>query len=566
MKKSQSIIAMFLVLLAGSLIVTGCSPDTEIEYVETAGGVIPFDAVVYDEPSLNAALSNSGVVYILVKDDVALTADLSIPSSKRLYLYAKLDPASSDLTVEGKVVVAETGSLIATNSGVVTVTGSVSVEEGGSLSIDDPASVNDGAGNTVLGGKATFAGGALVYAAGSSPTSVSAIETALGYVSSGVLEIPTGSGLKPSEAAGISGISSTKWVKIDLGSTAEDAPELTIPVGLDITTTATLTSLTSLTVHGKLSATSGKLSNSGAVLVVGQGTEVELGTIAKLNTGSSVAAGSTLTAIVTAFDDTASLAIGAGATVNGITFPDATSATALAANKVTIGDYDLSGALNIETGSELIVTGDFGLVGTMQGGSYEFTGDGKLITSGDGVLLIGPHGGFTTKPEGITNNLVMNSAGVIITEMAGTKVLANSKGASTITLTTAFANPAVPAIGSVTLENTNATTIQNTTDGSTDTDISIGMPTAVCSFLDAVTATGDAVTGTNAADIKDATFTLTLRPGASGGGKFVQIKDGGYTGDVPKYGVVTFSGVKLTYNNIISPEFAPFSVGVITQR
>jgi hypothetical protein len=74
-----------------------------------------------------------------------------------------------------------------------------------------------------------------------------------------------------------------------------------------------------------------------------------------------------------------------------------------------------------------------------------------------------------------------------------------------------------------------------------------------------VTATGAAITGTDAAVISSATFTLSIY------GTSIQIADSGYAGSSQKSGLVTFSGVQLEYNNVIAP-LPDFIIGVRTAR
>jgi hypothetical protein len=540
MKKSQKIMmAMFLAVLAGSLIVTGCSQDSGggTTFIPVPGGssVIPFDAVVTDLAGLTAALAAPDTAYIGVISAIPpITADLEIPEGKHVYLYASVNTGSKILTIKGSVVVAVDGSLTASASGVVKVpeAGSLSVEKGGLLSIDEPDSVNDGDDTdpaTIFGTpKLAITGGSLAYTSYTFST-VAEIKTALSYVSSGVLAVTAAGSLnlKPSGIVADFGplTSSAKRLAIDLNnSTAETETTLTIPAGLAIITAGSIGSVTSLTVYGGLTA-----------------------------------AGS------------ADADIKAGATVNGITFPDDIDGAAISAgNAVSIEDYDISDILDIGPGSELTITGDFGFVGSM-GGSYDITGQGKIKTGGAGALNIGPHGGFTTVAEGVTGDDVMTAATGIIMEMMGTKALADDKGDSTITLATTFANPAVKAIGSVTIANINTpTTIQKTTDGGTGsgTNLTLVGPSAYNTFNSTVTANGDAVTGADAGDIKAATFTLTIATSPPGDApKAIQIADSGFGNSVgDKYGVVKFSGVQLKNRGLIGPVLPDFHVGVKTER
>lgn len=337
MKKNAKIfMAMSLALLAGSLIVTGCPTEvkTEIEYVDKVGGIIPFDKVVASEAGLLAALSNPGYTYIGVTGGITLTSDLEIPAGKNVYLYAQVDTGSSTLTVSGRLAAAVDGTLAASSSGQVTVaeTGSISVEQGGTLLIDNADSVISGEATALGTSKAAIAGGTLAYA--DSFSNAAAIQTALAYLSSGVLKVE-GSSLKPSDVANGVTVSPAKRLSIDLGGTTETETTLTIPAGLAITTSAGLSAV-EVTVSGGLTASS----------------------------------------------NPSSLAIKAGATVNGITFPHEAEAGVLTisgANEVTIvasKTYSLSGNLDVGSGSTLKIAGTLA-----PGGDY-ISGAGLIATTG----------------------------------------------------------------------------------------------------------------------------------------------------------------------------------------
>jgi hypothetical protein len=520
MKKTQMIVmAMFFAMTAGVLFLAGCSTDTNTETVPVSGGTttIPFDKVVNTVAGLKAALANPDYTYIGVAgtSSINLTEAMTIPEAKKVYLYAPLATGSSALSVEGSVVIAVDGSLTATSSGKVSVKGegSLRVEEGGLLTIDVTASVDDGADSspaTAFGSsKVVIAGGGLTY---TSVSDVSDIETALGYISSGGLSITTTS-LKPSQVVAVRGVSSAKRLSANLGSTSEDATTLTIPVGFDITTTGTLSSA-DVTVYGELTASA----------------------------------------------NPKSLTIKEGATVNGIIFPAEPTNAELATNSVTIENIALTGTLDIGSGSTLIVTGtNFRFAG---GGAV--TGSGKIKTDGSGSLVIGPHGGFTTTTNGVTGSELMTLASPIIMEAMRNRVLTNKVALDSDTFFDSPPNPAVSAIGSVTISNTNATTIQNTGNASTGSNLILN-DDADTTITFSATVTGNSVSGKNADNLTAANFTLTAALDTDK--TVVKIADSDFASSgTDKYGVVTFTGVKLKNGELIGPALTDFKVGVKTKR
>jgi hypothetical protein len=509
MKKSQKIIpAMFLVLLAGSLIVTGCplEPEKVIEYVNvTRDKLIGFDVVVSDQAGLRSAVAGTGG-YILVKSDISLTSSsLTVPAGKTVYLFANLDTSGQALTVAGSVVIADTGTLTASSSGPVTVTGNIRAEKGGTLAIDDAASVTDGA-NTALGtSKVAIAGGSLAYDSGSAFSTTAAIQTALAYVSSGLLDI-TGSGLKPSDFSAFSGASATKQLNINLGSTAETESSLTIPANLTITTTDDLDTVTNLTVNGSLTASGATLNSSSAALTLGAGANAVLGTV-KLTGTSTVGA-------------------------NG----------ALTAKGEIAGTLTLGGTLTILSGGIVTVSGS--IVYPSMG--YRITGLGTIKTTGGGTLNLGMHGVYTT-PSGVIANSFIGVIQNLMMEVMQGKALVNS-----IALPGDYIDSPTLAIG----------TVEITSDAAPATVTKSGTDLAVYHTSLALESnpSGSAVSGTHNAAVSAGDFTLSLAS------EKVQISDSAYNGSgTDKYVVVSFPGAKLTVSNLIT-EFEPFKVGVKTKR
>jgi hypothetical protein len=168
----------------------------------------------------------------------------------------------------------------------------------------------------------------------------------------------------------------------------------------------------------------------------------------------------------------------------------------------------------------------------------------KASAAGSSITL-GTVAGYTTTATGVTGTNTAISAALTaldadITALAGVTVPLTAFGGSG------------NGLGSVTIiAMGTATSIA---------DIAAAI-TLTSTLSGTVTATGDAVTGTDSTDLNTATFTLSLATNN------VALADGAWTnGGNAKTGIVTFSAVKLINDELISPAVPPFSIGVITER
>ena len=256
----KSLIFWFAAVTCAAWILVGCEQEPETKTVTvTVPEMIHLDVFATDEPGLIAALAKTGDLNIGLSQSVTLGAALTIPNGKLVYILngGGLDASSKLLTVEGQVYVGLGGTLTATATGGVAVTnGIVHVVKGGTLVTDTAASVNDGAAApaTVLGtAKASFATGGSLGLTGTL-ADITAVGTALGYVGKGTLDLSSATittAPKPSEAVAAFNAKSATGLIINANGTESAAP-LTIPAGLDLTTTDALASITGLTVNGTL--------------------------------------------------------------------------------------------------------------------------------------------------------------------------------------------------------------------------------------------------------------------------------------------------------------------------
>jgi PBP1b-binding outer membrane lipoprotein LpoB len=582
----KSLLLGLLALLAAVFVFTGCDNGTTTvtEYVPVPGTTTPggetnqnppaagevpeFVDVATSQSALEAALANPDYKGELIGygGTTALTGQaVTIPDGYKVYVQpgADLKTASGyGLTVKGKLFVANSAALtIDTAPIVVDGEGNIEVQKGGTLATDEAASVWDGTTDTVLGTDKVKITGTLEYTAGTDFTDAEAVETALGYITSGTLNVGdiSSAGLKPSEVAELT-IPTGKQLVADTGNTAEtDTGTLTIPANLNLTTSATLTTLTGLevngtlaaasgtltgvtelTVNGTLTASSATLASGGATVIVGSGGSATLGTVGLLKGASSVAAGGALTVTaVTAFDSTDNLAVVAGSTVNSFTFPDATDITGIAAAGFTIGNLIVPGVLvlsknlTLATDAELVIADP-----------TKVSGSSKIIAE-DGTIKIGTTAGYTTTSTGVAGTALSTALTAFTSDLV---VLATS-----ITSHTDFGAASEVVIGTVVVSSATAGDVKDNTDGD-GTGNAIEIDSIFVGTLNTPT-----VTGSDSSDVSAAT--LSLAAGA------LKIADTSCTGSVDKFVILTFSGLKLQNSELIAPTDVPdFSIGLKTAR
>jgi hypothetical protein len=558
-------------LLSVSLFLIGCEVEVPVDRWRDPqpGKDIQPQKVVKDDTNLSKALADPAFDVIEVRNDsnVTLSTVTEIPAGKTVLLRSGLTLATGGLTVKGVVRVGFDGVLSASATAKIAVAdgGHVYVDAG-TLSIDAETSVvgvdADGkplVTGTVLGTKATIGGGTLKLT--EAGTTVEAVTKLLGYVTSGTVDaaaVTAAAALAPSASimAFKTAVSGKKALKVKAnGAEATDATALVVPTGLHITVESAgdLSKVTSITTEkgSSLAAASATVQPASTTVTVRENSSVKLGTIATLG-ASSVASGGDLTAVVTAFASTpkqASLGVEARATVNGVTFPAATTVSALtAATALTIDKLDATANTIFDVGTSTVtVTGTLTIAD-----NAKLAGTGKIIVTA-GTITLGTDDGYTTTNTGVVPTAIREAKGKLVTDVK------KFTPDTLVNLSTTFGG--TTGIGSATLtDNSTAVAVAPTADG-TATGKSVTLDTGTTLVVGTVTATGDtAVTGTDADDIKAATFTLSKATND------LAIKDSGAANSAGKYGVVTFSGLKLASGELVSPAVPAFSIGVKTIR
>ncbi|MDR1443573.1 MAG: hypothetical protein LBI94_01725, partial [Treponema sp.] len=334
MKKSQ--LFGLLAALTAVVIFTGCPTDPDIEYrdkiVEKEKIVekdkiidndvmIHIDTLAENQAGLVAALANPAYEDKVIGYDgsTALASEsVTIGEKYAVYILNGGDLATGSgagLTVEGTLWVGYGAALTVGDSSepIVVDGGVVNVVTGGTLSIDSADSIQDAEGETALGTAAvSIVNGKLAYTDGSGFDTTTKIAAALGYITSGTLDVGEVE-LKPSEVTGIT-IPQNKSLIANTGDTDETATTLIIPAGLVLTTGDDLDSVTELTVYGTLTASSATLKSDGAALTVGANGSASIGAATLLT--STVEGSLTLNGDLT-LDTDAVLTITAQAELSG---------------------------------------------------------------------------------------------------------------------------------------------------------------------------------------------------------------------------------------------------------
>jgi hypothetical protein len=374
----KSLFIGFAVLAGAALVFTACEKEVTKE-VPGSGWMMLVQTWGDTQQALSEALLNPDSGVIGTKAAITLDAALTIPAGKTLVTFADINGAA--ITVEGKVYVGNGSALTATATNLITVkgSGSIAVEKGGVLTTNAASSVKNESGATALGSGVAVVGGTLKFSEATDVADVAKIGAALSYISSGTLAI-TSSTLAPSALTAIT-IPADKKLTVE-GTGAETSDTLSIPAWLDLTTTANLGTVKTLSVSGKLTATAGTGHADGIALTVGEKSRLTLGTVAKLK-GSTVAASGVLNIVaVTAYDANAKVAVSAGGTVNSIKFPGNTNITGgLATATATIDSLTIpaseTGYLELPAGKTLTVMG----VLTVNGGLVLKAADSKVLLS-----------------------------------------------------------------------------------------------------------------------------------------------------------------------------------------
>jgi hypothetical protein len=417
MKKQGLILGFAAALLGAAFILAGCEQEEKTSYQSV---LIWEDVVAINEAGLIEALADPAyankVIGFFASGETTLSAALTIDAGYTVVLHSTLTTAASaGLTVKGVLYTAYNGE-IKVPSGTADVTidgGSIGIQKGGKLTIQDVDNVKSGTATALGTGYVTVSGGTLTIDSAGQDDS----DKAWASVQSGGLIINTfedAANTKPSDVvANISSTSADRWLSITVGG-EETAAALTIPAGLRLSTSATLGTVTSLTVNGSLTTTGATTlhTTDAAAVTVGAGGKAALsGTIANL-ANSSVGADAELSATVTNFDTGAKITVGAGATVNGVTFPAATNVTALATAALTIDSLTVDkDTLTIPATKTLTVKGALELKGDgTTKGVLAFTDDDSKV-----VLLAGASLKADANSELHAKDGTVNGSGVTLT-------------------------------------------------------------------------------------------------------------------------------------------------------
>jgi hypothetical protein len=343
-----------------------------------------------DDTALAAALLDPSLNVIEVTGTGTLSTVTEIPAGKTVILRDAVT-LSAGLTVEGTVYVSLGGTLTAESGKEVTVIsdGIIEVRKSGTLSVDGVGSVTSGV-DTALGTDAVVInGGTLAF--GGTVTTVDAIKTVFGYVTAGALDLGTvTTAFKPSDIAGISGISADKALMVELtGDAAETVTPLTIPEGLDLTISGTLAAVASITV-----AEGGSFTAAAATFPVA--------------TSITINGNATFSAALVPLGD-----VTVGAT--GVLTMDSGSLTIAAAKTLTI-----AGIVNLGTASVKLTSGE-GV------GGAKITGTGKLTVGKTEITgawqAVGTHASdVTIAATSPTVTTITAAAGEVFTAGTGAKI------------------------------------------------------------------------------------------------------------------------------------------------
>jgi hypothetical protein len=390
-----------MIALSVSLFFVGCETEVEVPG-DKVTSVEDYDAVARNLTDLAGFVAEGNAAKTLaLTGDVELTAALTIPAGKEVYLFGgSLETGAFALTVEGKLFVKKGDTLTVTTS-----TGSLVVPAGGAVSIEKGTLVADAAdavvveagGDTALGTNVVIKGGTLQLV-----TAITAVPDAavFGYVSSGALTVTTTT-LKPSA---FSAVSVPAGVELAVATTANEdsTADFTVPVRVNLVTTGTLSTLTgNVTINGTFTATeltvatektltvNGMLIAAGDVTVVDYGTEATAfsggGLIVTIMNGTfegyTIAVPKTVAAVKLAITvlkaDAAKLADDANLdldTTFGTSSVTGIGSVTVTATTATVISAVADGVANVEKA----ITLTSALAGTLTGGTVAGTDNGDL--------------------------------------------------------------------------------------------------------------------------------------------------------------------------------------------
>jgi filamentous hemagglutinin len=497
----KSLIFWFAAVTCAALVLIGCptEAETETKYVNVPEVIQEKYVITSDEgaeAALAGYLAEAGDFAVGVYANVTLTGDLTVPAGKIIQLHGAnmFDAASSALTVNGKVYVYHEATLKAEGIGKVVIpgSGSVIVRQDGILSVDSADDVNDGAdpAATVLGtAKVSFTETSALKL--SSGVSVAAIKEVLGLVTVGIVDASASTvvgALKPSAAVTEFGslMSADKTLVIEANDT-ESASSLNVPEGLALITDEAFSSgLTTLTVNGTLTASTGTFAAVTTLTV--NGTLTSIGTFAALAT---VAGTGSVTAAVVAADTAKFLiestltevTLGSTAiTDEDLVIPVNTvrvfTAAAVPSAAVTVnGTLTVADSLAVTAGKQITVGANgsvtAGLI-ALGPGTWKATNAGTTIDGAASKITLGSHATATFGvDDGTTATVLTGNAESTntFTASGGTVTLGQSANKLTITGSVATATLTLGANGGITTKgNLDITTVvvdvsANSTDG-----------------------------------------------------------------------------------------------------
>jgi hypothetical protein len=219
---------------------------------------------------------------------------------------------------------------------------------------------------------------------------------------------------------------------------------------------------------------------------------------------------------------------------------------------VTLGGFNIKGTLTVEDGGSLTVPGSLTVTGSLlvDGGTLDVSsgtlgGAGKIKASA-GTIKFGTEE-FTTTGTGVTGTALAGAITALETDM-------DKLRKTDIDLSTGGFAVSGTGMGTVALATANtAAAIKHDADPAATADKDIVINSA---FNGGANPTSTTATGT----LDGGTFTLSI----AAGNKLSLSEGAECTGSEAK-GVVSFSGVKLQNNELISPELT-FDIGVSSLR
>jgi hypothetical protein len=400
--------------LCVSLFFIGC--ETEVEKIvntTTPDEGIYYPVQVENEDALRAALASGlkGAIAFHGAGGVETFTGgvLEIPEDRTVGFFSPVVLGIGGLDIKGTVYVEYGGKLTAASTKEITVSGSLYVKKGGTLATDAATSVKYGEGSALDTTHVRISGSLEIGVA--SPAEATA---ALVYVTASDAWLVLNSSVGAS-AFNDFAVPAGKLVRLEVD--ANDAgTTISVPAGLVVVIKSdrTTVNLTEVVVDGSLYVAATSFGAVGGLqITVNNGAVAHLGTVAKLATGSTVAAGGELNiAAITAVASGATIVASGGATVNDITFP-AGEATFEISNITELGvevkdDFEvpegwtLTGDLVIPAAKVLTLTHDLvlgnrlgsGVPGSisvyLSSGSVAFVGatsDGAK-TAGEGKIIV----------------------------------------------------------------------------------------------------------------------------------------------------------------------------------